>query len=55
VGVVAEEVLVRRARIEVAIREVAAPAARDADLLGDLGRVVDQQGNLNCGTNPLGT
>ena len=43
VRVVAQEVLVRCARVEVAVGEVAAPAARDADLLGDLVAVVDQQ------------
>ena len=36
VRVVAQEVLVRRARVEVAVGEVAAAAAGDADLLGDL-------------------
>jgi hypothetical protein len=41
--VLAHEVLVRRARVEVAVGEVAAPAARDADLLGHLLAVVDEQ------------
>ena len=41
--VLADEVLVRRARIEIAIGEVAAPAARDADFFGHLVGVVDQQ------------
>jgi len=43
VGVVAQEMLVRLARVELAVGEVAAAAARDADLLGDLGRMVEQQ------------
>ena len=43
VGVGADEVLVRRVRIEVAVGEVGAAAARDADLLGHLLAVVEHQ------------
>jgi hypothetical protein len=39
----AEEVLVRRGRVEVAVGEVAAPAAGDADLLGHRLGMVDEQ------------
>ncbi len=43
VRVGAQEVLVRRGRVEIAVGEVGAPAARDAHLLGHPLRVVDQQ------------
>jgi len=39
----AQEVLLRRARVELAVGEVSASAARDADLLGHPGRVVDDE------------
>lgn len=35
--------LVRRTHVQIAVGEVAASAARDADLLGHLGRMIDQQ------------
>jgi hypothetical protein len=41
--VLADKVPVRLAHIQIAVGEVAAPAARDADLLCDLGRMVNQQ------------
>jgi hypothetical protein len=42
-GVVAHEVPLRRARVQVAVGEVGAAAARDADFLGHLVAVVQQQ------------
>ncbi len=41
--VLADEVFVRRAHIQIAIGEIAATTARDADLLGHLLRVVQEQ------------
>ena len=41
--VLPHKVLVRSSRVQVAVGEVAAPAARDADLLGHLVGVVDEQ------------
>ena len=41
--VLPHKMLVRRTHVQIAVGEVAAPAARDADLLGHLGRMIDQQ------------
>lgn len=42
-GVLSHKMLVRRTHVQIAVGEVAASAARDADLLGHLGRMIDQQ------------